>query len=73
MGEHHYDGYRQSIRVLLVLNALVGGDERIETMSGRQSHKIAVLAAGPTHALDRADFEVVGEVSPKLSGKGLVK
>ena len=56
-----------------VLNALVGGDERIETVGGRQSHKIAVLAARPTHALDRADLEVAGEVSCKLSVKGLVK
>ena len=73
MGDHHYDGYRQSFQVLLVLNALVGGDQRIETIASRQSQQIAVLAARPTHALDRADLELVGKVFNKLSGKGLVK
>ena len=61
------------IRVLLVLDPAIGGDECIESMRRRASEQIAVRAACPAHPLGGAHLERIGEESAKLSRKGLVK
>ena len=72
-GDQHEDSGRQSVRVLLVLDTLIGGDECVESMRCRPLEDIAVLASGPTHLLYGAPLECLGEASPKLSRNRLVK
>ena len=73
VGDQYEHRYRQMIRVLLVLDPLIGGDEGVELTPCRSSQQVAVLAACPTHPLDGMHLERIREESAKLSRNGLVK
>ena len=60
-GQHDDDRDRQRIGVLLMLDAAVDGDNRIEALAGGKRQQAAVPGAGPAHLLDRVKRERCGE------------